>query len=490
MRNCTLLPPSQWAQTEFALAELGDKRRTDRLMSIAENLARSPGGTLPQAFPAWKDLKAAYRFFAEPSITRPAVLAPHLEQTRAALRAPGKYLVIEDTTTLDFSLHPGTQGLGTVGNGHGRGFLVHSALAWRVEAWNLNPEPAGTALGLVEQHCWSRRPAWKPKRETQRQARERSRESQRWATAVETCGPPPGGCQWIWLGDREADFYEPMAACRRQGWDFIIRSCHNRALSQSDEHLAEAAGRLALRGRMRVSLRARPGAAARQALVEVRSGTLTVRGPWRAGQRLPDFTLNVIEVQEVDAPPDVTPLHWRLLSSLPCQQWKEVRRIVGRYAMRWRIEEYHKALKTGAGAEKSQLEHAYRIETLLGVLAVVAVRLLNLQYLAQAQPETPVDPTTFGAEPLELLAQIFGRAKPRWTYRSLLIAIAQLGGFPARKGDGLPGWQRIWRGWERLMWMSLGWAAQAHGPPHAPRRSQQLAEATLAFFNLGGGKCG
>lgn len=490
--NHTLLTPTQWAQTEFGLAELGDQRRTQRLMDISASLARSPGGTLPQAFPAWKDLKAAYRFFAEPKITRPAIMAPHFARTRAEMTVPGEYLLIEDTTGLDYSSHPMTHDLGSIGNGQGRGFWLHSTLTFRVAAWDLNQRPEGMVVGLLAQQCWRRRSPLKKKRETWRQRTSRTRESQRWAAAVDECGAPPAHCQWIFIADREADFYEPIGHCQRWGTDFIIRGFRDRVLSNSPEreHLTAAVARMPRRGQMTLALRARPGQAARTATLQVRSGTLTLQGPERQGQPQRAFTVNVVDVQEVAAPPGVEPLHWRLLTSLPCTRWVEVQRIVQRYTMRWRIEDYHKALKTGAGAEESQLEEGYRIETLLGVLALVAVRLLNLQHLAQAHPDAPVAPQIFGPEALALLGLICGVPVTGWTHHKLMVAIARLGGFPARKSDGLPGWQRIWRGWQRLLWMSLGAETFATRPLRGRARTPTAAATGLDFFNLGGKRCG
>src|SRR5665811_1226033 len=90
--STTLQAPDQWAQHEFAFAPLGDQRRTKRLMNIAAHLAASPGGTLPQAFPHWAELKAAYRFFDQRGVTFDRVLSPHLARTRNACRQPGEYL--------------------------------------------------------------------------------------------------------------------------------------------------------------------------------------------------------------------------------------------------------------------------------------------------------------------------------------------------------------------------------------------------------------
>src|SRR6266850_7540535 len=129
--STNLTTPAQWAQAEFGFAQLGDQRRNQRLVNIAEHLASKPGGTLPQAFSHWSELKAAYRFFGQSGVTFERILAPHLERTRQACRQAGEYLLIEDTTLLDYSDHPATEDLATIGNGAGRGFELHSALAVR-----------------------------------------------------------------------------------------------------------------------------------------------------------------------------------------------------------------------------------------------------------------------------------------------------------------------------------------------------------------------
>jgi hypothetical protein len=180
-------------------------------------------------------------------------------------------------------------------------------------------------------------------------------------------------------------------------------------------------------------------------------------GPWRPGGWQADLEpLQVVEVREVDPPADREPLHWILLTSLACGSLTEARRIVGRYSARWHIEEYHKALKSGTGVEDSQLEKAYRLETLIAVLALVAVRLLNTKLLARACPHQALAPEQVGVEALKILEARVGKPQEGWTQGSFLTAVARLGGFIGRKSDGEPGWQTIWRGWQRLMWMSQG----------------------------------
>jgi hypothetical protein len=454
--STTLQTPDQWAQQEFAFAPLGDQRRTKRLMNIAAHLAASPGGTLPQAFPHWAELKAAYRFFDQGEVTFDRVLSPHLERTRNACRQPGEYLIIEDTTLLDYSRHPATQDLGRIGDGNGCGFELHSALAVRIESWTLEQRPEGMVVGLFDQQCRRPRPA--PKGETRGERLRRPRKSQTWAAAFKSAGRTPGGSQWIYVADRESDFYEPMQICQQHGVDYVIRSGQDRRLADGAGPLGEALAQAPVLGQSTVELRARGGQPARTAIVELRGRRVDLDGPWRPGGRQPPLRdVGVMEIREVQVPEGVKePLHWKLLTSLPCATPAQAQRVVGRYAARWWIEEYHKALKSGAGVEESQLERAGRLESLIAVLAVVAVCLLSAKMLARSRPAAFEAAASFGPEMLTILEKKIGPPKGGWNNQNVIIATARLGGFLARKHDGLPGWQTIWRGWQRLMWMCEG----------------------------------
>src|SRR5512138_3099425 len=115
----TFSSPEAWAQNEFEFAQLGDPRRTKRLVKIATKLAANPGGTLPAAFPDWAELKAAYRFMGQRGVSYESVIAPHCQRTLEACRQPGEYLLLEDTSETDYSKHPVAQELGYIGNGKG-----------------------------------------------------------------------------------------------------------------------------------------------------------------------------------------------------------------------------------------------------------------------------------------------------------------------------------------------------------------------------------
>lgn len=393
----TVLAPAQWAQNEFSLVELGDRRRTQRLVKIATSLAQSPGGTLPQALPQWGELKAAYRFFSQPENHYEAILQPHWQRTLEQCQRPGEYLLIEDTSFLDYSAHRATQDLGINGS-RGRGLRLHSTLALELKGWDEAQRPRVELVGLLQQQCWAQQP--RPKGETQGKCFARhNRSSQRWAQVLSDGPPLAEQSRWVWVADREADFHEPLQRCRQRGVDFIIRARTLRGLAGETGSLLEAVERGLVLGEQEIVLRARPGKAARRAVVQLRSQQVSLRGPWRPGGFLEELPpLNVLEVKELHPAQGVEPLHWVLLTSLPCDQLEPAQRIAGRYGARWHIEEYHKALKSGAGVEESQLEQAYRLQSLIAVLSLVALRLLHTKLAARAPEQAPLGPEVIGSD--------------------------------------------------------------------------------------------
>jgi len=461
------MDPTEWAGTEFSGVQLGDVRRTKRLVKVASALAKGAHGTLPGTFPEWSDLKAAYRLFGTDKVTYEAIIGPHWERTRSACRQPGEYLLIEDTTQLDYSRHAAADEFGVIGDGGGRGLFVHSTVALRVQRWNAEQEPETVVVGLFGQHCWHRQPSAARKTEKKAARLRRARESQRWAAVFNDSGGPGPPVEslraerqsrWTYIADRESDIYEVFGRCREHGVDFIIRANQPRALATEDRSVFEAVAQRPVLGRFSIDLRARPGQAARKAVIELRSTAATLRAPWRPGGANKPLKVSVVEAREVDAPEGVQPIRWVLLTNWPCATFQEAMRVVKAYTRRWLIEEYHKALKSGLRVEESQLSHPVRIQALFGILAVAGLRLLNTKLLAVTCPQKAVDPQELGAEALAILESAWGRPAGGWTYSSVLVAIARLGGFLARKGDGNPGWITIWRGWQKLMLMVQGFS--------------------------------
>src|SRR5687768_3064522 len=93
-----------FGQEFFAAADLGDQRRTRRLVQLADQLAAHPGGTLPDKLGDPAALKAAYRLMAADAVTHAAVLAPARANALARMRAAGgTVLLIHDGTELDYT---------------------------------------------------------------------------------------------------------------------------------------------------------------------------------------------------------------------------------------------------------------------------------------------------------------------------------------------------------------------------------------------------
>jgi hypothetical protein len=458
----SLLTCMQWAQDQFGSADLGDCRRVDRLIKVAAALAESPSGTLPSALPKWSELKAAYRLFDNPTVKLEKILEPHFRKVQATCVTSGQFLLIEDTTLLDYSSRKSLEGIGRIGDDGGRGINLHTTLAFRVEGWDEADEPRLSLLGSAGQACWvraeelTRGNGVAKGRERKKRKFSRSRESERWAKVLAKFPAAAPGNQRIYIADREGDIYEVFQRCRMAGCDFVLRACQDRALLESEGSLFATVGEEKELGRYTLQLRARPGVPAREATMAVRAARVVLRPPYRPGGKPPPEQLFVVEAREVNPSNPENAICWVLLTTIDCLTYAEARQIVQLYACRWIIEEYHKALKTGAGIERSQLQECRRVEALLGILSLVAVRLLNLKLQAAESTEVAVKASDIEPEALVILEARFGLPPGGWTQRTLWLWIARLGGYLARKSDCPPGWQTLWRGWNRLRAMTEG----------------------------------
>lgn len=435
-----------WAREQFGGIDLGDERRTARVVKMASALAKECVGTLPSSMEGRAELEGAYRLMSNLAVRFEQLQETHRAQVHEACERRGEYLLIEDTTDLNYSRACPVEGLGWNGNPKERGFLLHTTLAARVEGWNEQDEPVLNLLGLFEQRLWTRKYA-PHKGEKQEDRLKRRRESERWAAGFQKWDAPVVG-HWTWVADREADIFECFERCQNAGTHFIIRACKPRVVCGEPSDLLTLARSGGNRGHVSVSLRSRVGQPAREALLRLQARTVTIRGPRRPGGRPGSRTMQVLLAREVGAPKGITPIEWVLLTDRSCEREEDCRRVVRAYAKRWLIEEYHKALKTGLRIEESQLETAHGLECLIGILAIVAIRLLQMKLLGRVE----AGQVALKLHPhlLSVLTQKQGVPAEGWTCEQVLRGVARLGGFLARKGDGDPGWLTIWRGWRRL----------------------------------------
>jgi hypothetical protein len=412
---------------------------------------------LHRALAGWSELVGAYRLLSRPETTFEAVAQPHQQRTREACGQAGEYLLIEDTTSLDYTSHEATKGLGRIGDDHGRGLNLHSNLALRIEGWQEHG-PRCSVVGFFHQKCWARTmESIGFGKERKRRRLRRARESQRWGEVYERVERPGAGVRWTHVGDRETDIYEVFERCRAKGLDWIVRACQARALAGEAGSVFTAVAEASKLGRFEIELRARPDQAARVARLEVRAARVRIRGPWRPGGSPEALEMNVVEARELESSAVEAPLHWVLLTTWPVGDFEEALRVVGAYACRPVVEEFHRALKSGVtNVEESQLKTAEALRALVAILAPVALRLLCIRGEAEAHPQARVPAGTVSPLALRLLEKVRGRRVREWTYALLVVAIAQLGGFKARSSDGRPGWNTLWRGWHKLMLMIEG----------------------------------
>lgn len=440
----------EWAQFNFGGCDLGDKRRTERLIQVAQQIASNPSASLPNQIEAWGDLKSAYNLFDRDEVTFEAIARQHWELTKQ--REAGRYLVIGDTTELDFGKHRQIEGVGPTGNGSGQGFLLHNALLVDADSEEI--------IGVAGQTIHYRDGKSK-KNENRSQRLRRKRESEVWGTVIDQVGPPPAEVSWVHVLDRGGDNFEVYCHLLEQRSEWVVRASKlNRYVlaGESAERmkLSDYLRQLELLGTYTLSLRARANQPAREAQLEVRVGHIKVPpphhlSPWVRKLKQPPIAMNVVEVVEVNAPADVTPIRWVLFTSLPVETFDDAWTVITYYEARWLIEEYHKALKTGCRAESRQLKTASRLEAFVGLTSVVAVRLLQLKSLARTNPEIPaqrVVPRVW-LQMLKLARKGLQRVHDL-TVGQFYREIAKLGGFLGRKSDGNPGWITIWRGWEKL----------------------------------------
>lgn len=439
-----------WAGEMFGMCELKDQRRTNRLVSVAEQVAENPSASFPDQMETWADLKAAYRLFDCADVTFDSVASGHWQHTRK--QAVGRTLVVCDTTEIDFGGRREITGVSRTGNGSGQGFLLHNAMMVDLATKSI--------LGIAGQTIHHRPKKKVSKKENRSQRLKRDRESQVWGVVIDDIGQPAENTEYVYVCDRGADNFEVFCHLQQQNSDWVIRAkAKNRKLLTVDGQSTTLGGLLehmTVRGHYDLHLRTRPDQAARTARIEVSTGRAMMpvphhKSPWIKSVDPQPITMNVVRVREVDAPEGVTPIEWVLYASLPVGTFDEVWEIIEIYEARWLVEEYHKALKSGTRVTTRQLKTGERLEPMTGLMSVVAVRLLQLKTMANTTPDRPARQVV----PLIWLQMLKAVRKKLQRVHDLTVyefyrEVAKLGGFLGRKSDGEPGWITTWKGWEKL----------------------------------------
>jgi hypothetical protein len=453
----SFLSEYQWCLDEFADVELRDARLNRRCGEIAVQLAMQPEGSINRACEDWADTKAAYRFFDNEKVIPKELLKPHQQRTVQRMSEQALVLAVQDTSFLNFTHHPQTEGLGRIGKKaqHQQGFGMHSTLA---------VTPQGLPLGVLTQDFFNRtedEPSHRP--QDCRKLPIEEKESYRWVQAFEqTLALAPPGVDVVTVCDREADIYEMFVLAKQREAALLVRASTDRCVvDESFDKLWSKVEHQPIVDSLTVSVAKKGQQPERTATVTVRFTTVTLKAPWRPnGKKLPACTLNVVLVQEENPPPKVEPIEWLLLTNTVVETVADALQVVEWYCCRWQIETFHKILKSGCTVEDCRLQTAQRLQNYIAMMSVIAWRLHWLTHINRSEPDQPCTLVLTTIEWQALFMRIHKSTRlpdtvP--TVRQAVRWIAQLGGFLGRKSDGEPGVTTIWRGWQRLQDIATTW---------------------------------
>jgi hypothetical protein len=441
--------------TSAARVFFGDKRLDDRLFTTFNEMARRPCGTLPKKLVKWAELKGAYRMFNNPKVTHKAILQAHQASCLERLEGfTGKVLLLHDTTVLDYS-GLDVEGLGQVGDGHGKGLYAHNSLA-------VIPSTR-QVVGLFNQILHKR--AKVPRNESKSKRRKRAdRESRLWKDAVVNLPALPPGIEVIDVSDRGSDITEYIDYEVRGGRTFIARSQHNRKLVDDEgegliQKLHERLRALAPRDQYLLRVPAREGGW-REATISLAWERVQILPPRQArGEhgREPIELWGVI-ARELSPTEGEEPLEWILLTNQPVNSSEQAREVTEDYACRWIVEDYHKAMKSGCGIEETQMTTRHGLDNVIALLSVLAVHVLRLRCNARDE-EIRQQPARLHEEPLKVQLAARDSKHPDWrkmTVWEFYIAVAKMGGYVLNPHKRPPGWIVLWRGYIRIEDMCEG----------------------------------
>lgn len=433
---------------EFKDASFGDKRLNKRFFKIATDLGSSCEMPINQACEDVASTKAAYRFFANDKVKAEAILAPHQAQTQNRMQNETVVLAIQDTMYLDYTNHLSKIGLGPIGTDKQNltGLVVHTTLITTLK---------GLPIGKLTQQIWTRDENDKQKAKSRRKTSIKDKESQKWLDALdETMRLTPASVEAITVCDRESDIYEFFQAAYELQAHVLVRSAQNRKLDEEDEKLWNYMDERPVDKRITIEVPPKDKTPARNAQLEIRYGLVDIKKPLHGSAS--DFewiTLTAIWVKELNQPQGVKGIRWMLLTNLPVESTHDALKCIEWYKLRWRIEDYHKVIKSGCCVEDCRLETKERIIRYFTLMSIVAWRLFWMTHINRIAGETPCNAVVTENEWKALYCKIHKtKTLPPnipTTYE-VIRWIARLGGFLGRKNDGEPGMVTIWRGWRRL----------------------------------------
>jgi hypothetical protein len=459
-----------WLDHELAGCSFADERLNKRLRKLVAQIGSAMGQSIPLVCQDWANTKAAYRFFSNDRVSEADILAGHFQSTRDRTRATdGPVLVLHDTTEFTYqrentdaigvtkSINSGRDKAGRLRSHTVCGILMHSSLAVTTE---------GLPLGLTAVKFWTRKKfkgtaALKKKINPTRVPIEK-KESIRWLENVQQSTEllgDPGRC--VHIGDRESDIFELFCAAQEAGTHFLIRTCVDRLAGDGDHTIADEMEEVAVKGLHRINVRDSNGDPD-EAVLEIRYRKIRVLPPIGKQKRYAALTLTVIHAEERGTPKNRKKIDWKLITDLPVGSRMGAIEKLEWYALRWKIEVFHKILKSGCKAEESKLRTAQRLANLVSVFCILSWRVFWMTMLNRSAPDAlpTLALTVTEIAVLDRLVNDKLQAR-RKTLSHYLTKIARLGGYLARANDPPPGNTVMWRGLSRLTDIALGATVRA-----------------------------
>jgi hypothetical protein len=392
-----------WAENEFGSAPLGDKRLSSRLVEIGKKQAMNPGSSYSGAVGGnWAEVKAYYRFIEQSddsAVSSENILLPHREQTIRRMKAENIVLCIQDGSDLNFNNLDRCEGLGVIGSNQtgaqSRGLHMHSMLAVTTE---------GLPLGVLRSECTAPQPKPKDDKRPASAIPIEEKKTFSWLEGVRDCQllkQLMPHTSLINISDREADFFEMFDDQRSNSHkvNLLVRAKHDRATT-GEYKLFETAKQAQVQAQIEIKVprqsarskkskqKARPKRDARTAQVSVRSAQVELNPPSYHKDKEP-VKLRIIHVKEDNPPPDTEAIEWFLLTTLKLQSVDEVLDCVRWYCLRWRIEDWHRVLKSGCKAEDLANASAERLKRAVAIKLVIAWRIMLMTLLGRETPELP-----------------------------------------------------------------------------------------------------
>ncbi len=444
--------PKQWSEMTFGSCELGDQRRTQRLVQVAAGLARHIGQSMVKSCANDAEIEGAYRLIRNNEVSSTAMAEGGFKATARLAAQADTLLALEDSTSLSFQ-HSVRESLGPVSNNKDsqhQGFMVHSVL--------LVDAGAEQTVGLIEQSRWTRSAEAHGKKHQRKYRAYNAKESSKWQKASEAMSERLGAVmgRTISVCDRESDIYDYLSYKVTQQQRFIVRVAQNRSIEGSGPgRLFELTEQLQGVGQYRINVPQKGGRKARKATMEISYAPVALLSPKNRKADQPTLSLTVVQCREITKH-QKDGLHWLLLTQEPVSSAAQARQIVHYYEQRWKIEEYHKAWKSGGTqVEKQRMQMAGNLERMVVILGFIAVRLLQLREVVMGNEQAKKLPCTQLLQPVEWQVLWLKRERHRlpstppslhWAY----YALAKLGGWYDSKRTGKVGWSALWEGWFKL----------------------------------------